>query len=64
MGNVAISQAVRDNDLITIKKWVLGGSDPSTTDHEGKTALHIACEYGYIEIVHFLIEEANNRQKI
>jgi hypothetical protein len=54
-----ISMAVREGDLKTLQRLYEAGADLDCCSRFGQHALHIACLRGHLDIVEFLINEAN-----
>ena len=48
--------AVRRNDVATVRSLLLNRKDPNTADADGRTALHLAAELGHIEIAKHLVD--------
>ena len=46
-----------DGNLDKVKNLLKSGCDVDTTDNEGRTSLHIACDRGYIDIAKMLIKD-------
>ena len=44
-------------DLLGVQRLLESGIGINTTDYNGRTALHIACEWGKLEMVNYLIAE-------
>eukprot|EP00980_Cylindrotheca_fusiformis_P003984 scaffold874_cov126-Cylindrotheca_fusiformis.AAC.17 len=53
-----ISAAVREGDLETLKRLHSSGANLDCCSRFGQHVLHIACLRGHLEVVKFLIEEA------
>ncbi|MCE3232280.1 MAG: uncharacterized protein K0R98_537 [Rickettsiaceae bacterium] len=53
-------QAVRANDINTVKSLVTQGADLDTRDSAGQTPLHSALYHGYTDIAAFLIEKGSD----
>ena len=48
-----------------VKKLIMRGTDFESGDYDGRTALHLACSEGHIEIVEYLIDNGlKNSQPI
>ena len=50
-----LHEATRDGCINVIKWLVSNGYNINETDDQGQTPLHIACYYGYLSIVEYLI---------
>eukprot|EP01018_Ginkgo_biloba_P005869 Gb_20816 [translate_table: standard] len=50
-----VNSAAYYGDLYHLKSLIRAGADPSRTDYDGRTALHLAASKGYEEIVIFLL---------
>jgi ankyrin repeat protein len=55
-GRSALHYAALDGHLAIAKRLLEGGADVTLRDDEGKTAIDIAREYGYSEVVALLSE--------
>jgi ankyrin repeat protein len=56
----AFMDAVKQSKFDKIRSAIANGIDINTFSEEGKTALHIAAEWGNIEMIRFLIEAGAN----
>ncbi|XP_072969948.1 potassium channel KOR2-like isoform X2 [Typha angustifolia] len=57
---LGVNNAAYHGDLYHLKALINAGGDPSKTDYDGRTALHVATCKGYEEIVRFLIQRGAN----
>ncbi|XP_038989894.1 LOW QUALITY PROTEIN: potassium channel KOR2-like [Phoenix dactylifera] len=57
---LGVNNAAYHGDLHHLKGLINAGADPSKTDYDGRTALHMASCKGYEEIVKFLIQRGAN----
>ena len=48
--------ACADGDLAEVRKYVNVGGDLMAVDYDQRSALHIACSYGHLPVVLFLLE--------
>ncbi|EHA8589599.1 hypothetical protein COCNU_scaffold011279G000020 [Cocos nucifera] len=61
---LGVNNAAYHGDLHHLKGLINAGADPSKTDYDGRTALHMASCKGYEEIVKFLIQRGANVNSI
>ena len=54
-----LCEASKNGDLNYLKKLYNCGVNMSQSDYDGRTALHLACSEGHIDIVKFLIDIVN-----
>ncbi|KAJ0977197.1 hypothetical protein J5N97_012671 [Dioscorea zingiberensis] len=59
-----VNSAAYHGDLYHLKGLINAGADPSKTDYDGRTALHMAVSKGYEDIVRFLIQRGANINSI
>ncbi|XP_073150825.1 potassium channel SKOR-like isoform X2 [Henckelia pumila] len=52
-----LNWAATDGDLHRLRHLVEAGADPSKTDYDGRSPLHLASSKGYEDVVHFLIQK-------
>ncbi|XP_026443330.1 potassium channel SKOR-like [Papaver somniferum] len=52
-----VNSAAYHGDLYHLKRLIRAGADPSKTDYDGRTPLHIAASEGFEHITSFLIQE-------
>jgi hypothetical protein len=52
-----LEQAVRKNDIATVKRMLDKGADPNTHLYSGASLLHLACHQGHLQIVQLLLEK-------
>ncbi|KAG9457112.1 hypothetical protein H6P81_001620 [Aristolochia fimbriata] len=57
---LGVNSAAYHGDLNHLKDLFNAGADPSKTDYDGRTALHLAASRGYEDIVRFLIQKGAN----
>ncbi|KAF3337833.1 potassium channel KOR2-like protein [Carex littledalei] len=57
---LTVNNAAYHGDLHHLKGLINAGADPSKSDYDGRTALHVATCKGYEEIVKFLIQRGTN----
>ena len=54
-----LCQAAFDNDLDTLRRYVMNGADPGAGDYDARTALHLAASEGHIELVNYLLKQVS-----
>jgi glutaminase len=54
---VTLCWAASEGDLLEIKRLVAGGYDLNEPDYDGRTALHLACANGHLDVVHYLVNK-------
>ncbi|XP_073048455.1 potassium channel SKOR-like [Primulina eburnea] len=52
-----LNWAAHDGDLHRLRQLVEAGADPSKTDYDGRSPLHLASSKGYEDIIRFLIQK-------
>ena len=57
-GENVLILSVRQNDVFYVRKWIELGINTEVKNKKGETALHIARELGYSELVDVLLAEA------
>ena len=57
---VTLCWAASEGDLLEIKRLVAAGYDLNESDYDGRTALHLACANGKIEVVNYLVNKGVN----
>ncbi|RZC89262.1 hypothetical protein C5167_030955 [Papaver somniferum] len=55
--DLKVNSAAYHGDLYHLKRLIRAGADPSKTDYDGRTPLHIAASEGFEHITSFLIQE-------
>uniref|UniRef100_A0A0E0KR37 Potassium channel n=2 Tax=Oryza punctata TaxID=4537 RepID=A0A0E0KR37_ORYPU len=61
---LGVNNAAYHGDMFRLKSLISAGADPSKSDYDGRTALHIAALRGYEDIVRFLIQRGANVNSI
>ncbi|BAF14812.1 Os04g0445000, partial [Oryza sativa Japonica Group] len=61
---LGVNNAAYHGDIFRLKSLISAGADPSKSDYDGRTALHIAALRGYENIVRFLIQRGANVNSI
>ncbi|XP_039123974.1 potassium channel KOR2-like [Dioscorea cayenensis subsp. rotundata] len=61
---LSVNSAAYHGDLYHLKGLINAGADPSKTDYDGRTALHMAASKGYEDIVRFLAQRGANINSI
>ncbi|XP_006652326.1 potassium channel KOR2 [Oryza brachyantha] len=61
---LGVNNAAYHGDIFCLKSLISAGADPSKSDYDGRTALHIAALRGYEDIVRFLIQRGANVNSI
>ena len=62
-GRVAmLLSAAGKNQVARIRHWIRSGVNPSATDYDYRSALHIAASDGHVEAINALLEEGANVQ--
>jgi ankyrin repeat protein len=60
MASHCFIDAAKNGDLTTVEQYIKkNGNVEAKEDCYGKTALMMACQHGYLEIVRYLINEGN-----
>ncbi|XP_068648573.1 potassium channel KOR2-like [Aristolochia californica] len=57
---LGVNSAAYHGDLNHLKDLISAGADPSKTDYDGRTALHLSASRGYEDIVRFLVQKGAN----
>ncbi|KAL5216240.1 hypothetical protein ABZP36_007641 [Zizania latifolia] len=61
---LGVNNAAYHGDIFRLKGLISAGADPSKSDYDGRTALHIAALRGYEDIARFLIQRGANVNSI
>ncbi len=56
----SLIQSVKTGDILKVRQILRSGSDTNTTDFSNRTALHVACAFGRLEMVKLLISKGGN----
>nr|XP_014340285.1 PREDICTED: glutaminase liver isoform, mitochondrial-like [Latimeria chalumnae] len=51
--------AAYKGDVSSLRRYLLSGVDVTSVDYDGRSALHVAASEGHIEVIEFLVENAN-----
>ncbi|XP_051546029.1 glutaminase liver isoform, mitochondrial isoform X2 [Myxocyprinus asiaticus] len=46
-------------DMVSLRRYLLAGADVNTVDYDGRSALHVAASEGRLDVIKFLVENAN-----
>eukprot|EP01112_Ceratiomyxa_fruticulosa_P002692 TRINITY_DN1286_c0_g1_i2.p1 TRINITY_DN1286_c0_g1~~TRINITY_DN1286_c0_g1_i2.p1 ORF type:complete len:607 (+),score=115.69 TRINITY_DN1286_c0_g1_i2:182-2002(+) len=58
MGPLLLCSAASKGDLVTVKHLIeVQGVNPNEGDYDGRTALHLACEEGHMDVVKYFISK-------
>ena len=64
MNIMALCWAASEGDLHEIKRLTAKGMDLNESDYDGRTALHLACSEGKIEVIKYLIDKNVNKNVV
>ncbi|XP_051975813.1 glutaminase liver isoform, mitochondrial [Xyrauchen texanus] len=46
-------------DMVSLRRYLLAGADVNAVDYDGRSALHVAASEGRLDVIMFLVENAN-----